>query len=81
CTHGQGVAFSGPLDEYRMRRALAGGAYTVPHGPVEPVFAGGGGSGVFAGGGASAYAAGAASGGYGTGIALRSHNETPVPPT
>ncbi|MFD0308048.1 putative bifunctional diguanylate cyclase/phosphodiesterase [Streptomyces sp. NPDC127119] len=81
CTHGQGVAFSGPLDEYRMRRALAGGVYAVPHGPVEPVFAGGGGSSVFAGGGASAYAAGAASGGYGTGLALRSHNETPVPPT
>ncbi|MEW2572870.1 EAL domain-containing protein [Streptomyces sp. NPDC047070] len=81
CTHGQGVAFSGPLDEYRMRRALAGGVYSVPHGPVEPVFAGGGGSGVFAGGGVNAYVAGAPSGGYGTGLALRSHNETPVPPT
>ncbi|MCX4234606.1 MULTISPECIES: putative bifunctional diguanylate cyclase/phosphodiesterase [Streptomyces] len=81
CTHGQGVAFSGPLDEYRMRRALAGGVYAVPHGPVEPVFAGGVGSSVFAGGGRNAYAAGAASGGYGTGLALRSHNETPVPPT
>ncbi|MFI1442793.1 putative bifunctional diguanylate cyclase/phosphodiesterase [Streptomyces fructofermentans] len=82
CTHGQGMAFSGPLDEYRMRRALAAGAYPVPHGPVEPVFAGSGGSGgVFAGGGASVYAAGASSGGYGTGTALRSHNETPVPPT
>ena len=23
CTHGQGMAFSGPLDEYRLRRALA----------------------------------------------------------
>ena len=22
CTHGQGMAFSGPLDEYRLRRAL-----------------------------------------------------------
>nr|WP_246596356.1 EAL domain-containing protein [Streptomyces aurantiacus] len=80
CTHGQGVAFSGPLDEYRLRRALAAGAYPVPRGPVEPVLVGGG-SGVFAGGGASAYVAGTVSGGYGTGTALRSHNETPVPPT
>ncbi|MEV5612171.1 EAL domain-containing protein [Streptomyces sp. NPDC052225] len=55
CTHGQGMAFSGPLDEYRLRRALASGEYPVPHGPAEPVFAGA--------------------------PALRSHNETPVPPT
>ncbi|AXE85568.1 Phytochrome-like protein cph2 [Streptomyces sp. Go-475] len=31
CTHGQGMAFSGPLDEYRLRRALAVGRYPVPH--------------------------------------------------
>ncbi len=55
CTHGQGMAFSGPLDEYRLRRALASGEYPVPMGPAEPVFAGAPG--------------------------LRSHNETPVPPT
>ncbi|MGW0706832.1 putative bifunctional diguanylate cyclase/phosphodiesterase [Streptomyces sp. NPDC002643] len=41
CTHGQGAAFSGPLDEYRLRRALSTGHYPVPHGPVEPAFAGG----------------------------------------
>ncbi|NGO80223.1 EAL domain-containing protein [Streptomyces sp. YC504] len=41
CTHGQGMAFSGPLDEYRLRRALAAGHYPLPHGPIEPVFAGG----------------------------------------
>ncbi|MFJ2813932.1 putative bifunctional diguanylate cyclase/phosphodiesterase [Streptomyces sp. NPDC087294] len=41
CTHGQGMAFSGPLDEYRLRRALGSGHYPVPHGPVEPAFAGG----------------------------------------
>lgn len=41
CTHGQGMAFSGPLDEYRLRRALASGHYPVPHGPIEPAFAGG----------------------------------------
>ncbi|MHB9758661.1 putative bifunctional diguanylate cyclase/phosphodiesterase [Streptomyces sp. BYX5S] len=55
CTHGQGMAFSGPLDEYRLRRALVLGEYPVPAGPGEPVFAGA--------------------------PALRSHNETAVPPT
>ncbi|GHH51738.1 EAL domain-containing protein [Streptomyces candidus] len=33
CTHGQGMAFSGPLDEYRLRRALVRGAYPVPGAP------------------------------------------------
>ena len=42
CTHGQGMAFSGPLDEYRLRRALPRGHCPVPHGPAEPAFAGGG---------------------------------------
>ncbi|WP_415951594.1 putative bifunctional diguanylate cyclase/phosphodiesterase [Streptomyces sp. KLOTTS4A1] len=55
CTHAQGMAFSGPLDEYRLRRALTTGHYELPRGPVEPVFAGG--------------------------TAVRSHNETAVPPT
>ncbi|MFJ7151663.1 putative bifunctional diguanylate cyclase/phosphodiesterase [Streptomyces sp. NPDC100445] len=41
CTHGQGMAFAGPLDEYRLRRALSSGHYPVPHAPAEPVFAGG----------------------------------------
>ncbi|MEV6587879.1 putative bifunctional diguanylate cyclase/phosphodiesterase [Streptomyces acidicola] len=40
CSHGQGAAFSAPLDEYRLRRALAAGHCPVPHGPAEPVFAG-----------------------------------------
>ncbi|MEU9291219.1 EAL domain-containing protein [Streptomyces sp. NPDC048275] len=71
CTHGQGMAFSGPLDEYRLRRALSSGHYPVPHGPVEPAFAGGG-AGVYTSGVPAA---------YGSGTALRSHNETPVPPT
>ncbi|GGX21187.1 putative bifunctional diguanylate cyclase/phosphodiesterase [Streptomyces lomondensis] len=71
CTHGQGMAFSGPLDEYRLRRALAGGHYPVPHGPVEPAFAGGG---------PRVYSSGV-SAVIGGGTALRSHNETPVPPT
>jgi diguanylate cyclase (GGDEF)-like protein/PAS domain S-box-containing protein len=71
CTHGQGAAFSGPLDEYRLRRALTSGHYPVPHGPMEPAFAGGG-RGVYTSG------VPAVSGG---GTGLRSHNETPVPPT
>ncbi|MFD7766337.1 putative bifunctional diguanylate cyclase/phosphodiesterase [Streptomyces sp. NPDC059787] len=71
CTHGQGKAFSGPLDEYRLRRALAAGHYPVPPGPAEPVFVGGG-SGVYSTGATAVLQAG---------TALRSHNETPVPPT
>ncbi|MGQ4386125.1 putative bifunctional diguanylate cyclase/phosphodiesterase [Streptomyces sp. SAS_270] len=71
CTHGQGMAFCGPLDEYRLRRALSAGHYPVPHGPAEPAFAGGG-AGVYTGGVSAV---------YGGGTALRSHNETPVPPT
>ncbi|WP_369172551.1 putative bifunctional diguanylate cyclase/phosphodiesterase [Streptomyces sp. R28] len=71
CTHGQGMAFSGPLDEYRLRRALSSGHYPVPHGPAEPAFAGGG-AGVYTGGVTAV---------LGGGSAHRSHNETPVPPT
>lgn len=71
CTHGQGAAFCGSLDEYRLRRALASGHYPVPHGPVEPAFAGGG-PGVYTSGVPAV---------LGGGAGLRSHNETPVPPT
>ncbi|WP_443058286.1 putative bifunctional diguanylate cyclase/phosphodiesterase [Streptomyces sp. NBC_00820] len=71
CTHGQGMAFAGPVDEYRLRRALASGHYPVPHAPAEPAFAGGG-AGVYTGGVSTV---------FGGGSALRSHNETPVPPT
>ncbi|MET7287507.1 EAL domain-containing protein [Streptomyces sp. NPDC005573] len=42
CTHGQGMAFAGPVDEYRLRRALATGHCPLPHAPAEPAFAGGG---------------------------------------
>ncbi|MBD0421029.1 EAL domain-containing protein [Streptomyces sp. TRM S81-3] len=99
CTHGQGMAFSGPLDEYRLRRALGTGHYPVPHGPAAPAFAGGG-TGVYSNGVTSGVAAGGTKGvgngtaggvanGAGTGLpavlggstALRSHDETPVPPT
>ena len=34
CTHGQGAVFSGPLDEHRLRHALARGSYPVPESPA-----------------------------------------------
>ncbi|WP_326813045.1 EAL domain-containing protein [Streptomyces scopuliridis] len=40
CTHGQGMAFSGPLDEYRLRRALLSGTYPLPGGAALPVLTG-----------------------------------------
>ncbi|GAA3295829.1 hypothetical protein GCM10020295_23910 [Streptomyces cinereospinus] len=83
CTHGQGVAFSGPLDEYRLRRALTSGHCPVPPGPAGPAFAGGATGSYTAGvttlfGGAMPVTAP-----VGTPLAtpLRSHAETPVPPT
>ncbi|MEU9221691.1 EAL domain-containing protein [Streptomyces sp. NPDC048376] len=87
CTHGQGMAFSGALDEYRLRRALGTGHYPVPHGPAEPAFAGGG-AGMYTkgvGGSAPGQVVGGVTSGLPAvlsgGTALRSHNETPVPPT
>ncbi|MFF0782447.1 putative bifunctional diguanylate cyclase/phosphodiesterase [Streptomyces sp. NPDC003720] len=71
CTHGQGSAFAGPLDEYRLRRALGSGHYPVPHTPVEPAFAGG----------TAGVSTGGVSAVIGGGSARRSHSETPVPPT
>lgn len=41
CTHGQGMAFSGPLDEYRLRRALVRGEYPVPAAITLPVLTSG----------------------------------------
>ncbi|GLF94823.1 putative bifunctional diguanylate cyclase/phosphodiesterase [Streptomyces yaizuensis] len=37
CTHGQGMAFAGLLDEYRLRRALVRDDFTVPGGLALPV--------------------------------------------
>ncbi|MGV9787929.1 putative bifunctional diguanylate cyclase/phosphodiesterase [Streptomyces sp. NPDC003435] len=70
CTHGQGMAFAGPVDEYRLRRALASGRFPVPHAPAEPVFAGKG-AGLYSGSMSTVFGA----------TALRSHDETAVPPT
>ncbi|MEU6240288.1 EAL domain-containing protein [Streptomyces sp. NPDC047024] len=81
CTHGQGMAFAGPVDEYRLRRALAAGRYPVPHPGGEPVLAGkGAGAAAGAGAGAGVYAGGMSTMIGGT-TTLRSHNETAVPPT
>ncbi|WP_406399430.1 EAL domain-containing protein [Streptomyces sp. NBC_00879] len=41
CTHGQGMAFSGALDEYRLRRALVRGEFPVPGGIALPALTGG----------------------------------------
>ncbi|THA53508.1 bifunctional diguanylate cyclase/phosphodiesterase [Streptomyces sp. A1136] len=41
CTHGQGMAFSGPLDEYRLRRSLVRGTFPVPGVSPQPALAGG----------------------------------------
>lgn len=69
CTHAQGMAFAGPLEEYRLRRLLGGGTLPVPGDKGEPAFAGGG---------PAVYASGvtAVLGGRNG----RSHSETPVPP-
>nr|WP_229851250.1 EAL domain-containing protein [Streptomyces roseolus] len=37
CRHAQGMAFSGPLDEYRLRRALVRGDYPLPGAASVPV--------------------------------------------
>ncbi|MFI6641065.1 putative bifunctional diguanylate cyclase/phosphodiesterase [Streptomyces sp. NPDC050504] len=42
CTHGQGMAFSGPLDEYRLRRSLVRSEFPVPGGEGRPALFGGG---------------------------------------
>ncbi|WP_405934378.1 EAL domain-containing protein [Streptomyces longwoodensis] len=71
CTHGQGMAFTGPLDEYRLRRSLRSGRCPVPHGPSEPALAGG----------AALRYTGGVTAVLGGGTTLCSHDETPVPPT
>ncbi|WP_424211628.1 diguanylate cyclase domain-containing protein [Streptomyces sp. BI20] len=42
CTHARGTAFSGPLDEYRLRRALVRGSFPLsgPDTPAGPLKAG-----------------------------------------
>ncbi|WP_093798872.1 bifunctional diguanylate cyclase/phosphodiesterase [Streptomyces sp. Wb2n-11] len=74
CTHAQGMAFSGPLDEYRLRRALVRGQFPVPGKEALPVLAGGPGGSLpvrHAGGNGSETI---------TRPPMRSNSETPVPP-
>ncbi|MET9519890.1 EAL domain-containing protein [Streptomyces sp. NPDC002994] len=76
CTHGQGMAFSGPLDEYRLRRALVRGEFPVPGGTAAlSVLAGG------SGGSLPVRHVGANGSETITRPPLRSNSETPVPPT
>ncbi|MFJ6699133.1 putative bifunctional diguanylate cyclase/phosphodiesterase [Streptomyces sp. NPDC091272] len=78
CTHGQGMAFSGPLDEYRLRRALVRGDYPVPggEGSALPVLTGAQGAVPL-----PVRRRGAPSADSFTHPPLRSNTETPVPPT
>ncbi|WP_399085438.1 putative bifunctional diguanylate cyclase/phosphodiesterase [Streptomyces sp. BBFR2] len=74
CTHGQGAAFSGPLDEHRLRRVLTAGSTPLPSpaGPSRSVVLTGSGLPVRHGGsGPDAIVH----------PPLRSHSETSVPPT
>ncbi|WP_443043706.1 putative bifunctional diguanylate cyclase/phosphodiesterase [Streptomyces sp. GS7] len=75
CTHGQGMAFAGPMDEHRLRRALTRGSYPVPDltGPGRAV--------VLSGSGRSARHGGAAGPDTLAHPPLRSNSETSVPPT
>ncbi|GGW98512.1 putative bifunctional diguanylate cyclase/phosphodiesterase [Streptomyces chryseus] len=75
CTHGQGMAFSGPLDEYRLRRALVRGEFPLPGGAALPVLAGG------PGGSLPVRHVGANGSETITHPPMRSNSETPVPPT
>ncbi|MFG2758863.1 putative bifunctional diguanylate cyclase/phosphodiesterase [Streptomyces wuyuanensis] len=71
CSHGQGMAFSGPLDEHRLRRVLARGEFPVPGGSALPVLSGRA---------LPARRSPAAPEIVGR-PPMRSNNETPVPPT
>ncbi|WP_461027642.1 putative bifunctional diguanylate cyclase/phosphodiesterase, partial [Streptomyces sparsus] len=79
CTHGQGMAFTGPLDEHRLRRALAGGGYPVPE--TTPTGPSRGGRSVVVAGSLPVRRGGAAGPDPVTHPPLRSHSETSVPPT
>ncbi|MCI0385214.1 diguanylate cyclase domain-containing protein [Streptomyces sp. CNQ085] len=78
CTHAQGAAFSKPLDEHRLRRALARGSYPVSGG--EQHFPGIGRAVVVAGS-MPAHRSGPAAHGPAKHPPLRSNSETSVPPT
>ncbi|MDK1476082.1 EAL domain-containing protein [Streptomyces sp. 549] len=78
CTHGQGMAFAGPLDEHRLRRALAGGGYPLPDAAAPSPRSG---RSVVVAGSLPVRRGGTAGPDPVTHPPLRSHSETSVPPT
>ncbi|MEV5509446.1 EAL domain-containing protein [Streptomyces orinoci] len=75
CTHGQGLAFSGALDEQRLRQALDRGCYPVPKEASE------GAKRVLVGGALPVRTVAVGGPAALSHAPLRSNNETPVPPT
>ncbi len=75
CTHGMGMAFSGPLDEHRLRRSLAHAHYPVPELPGQSRAV------VLTGGGLPVRHGGTAGPDSLMHPPLRSNSETSVPPT
>ncbi|MGW5447050.1 putative bifunctional diguanylate cyclase/phosphodiesterase [Streptomyces asiaticus] len=80
CTHAQGAAFSGPLDEHRLRRALLRGGYPVPR-PEPPLLVGGALPIRHGGHGGHGGSHGPRRTEPHTHPPTRSNTETPVPPT
>ncbi|OPF72612.1 GGDEF domain-containing protein [Streptomyces antioxidans] len=80
CTHAQGAAFSGPLDEHRLRRALLRGGYPVPR-PEPPLLVGGALPIRHGGHGGHGGSHGPRRPEPHTHPPTRSNTETPVPPT
>lgn len=79
-THAQGAAFSGPLDEHRLRRALRGGAYSLPGLAVPTQPNRGGGRSVVVAGSLPVRRGGAASPDPIIYSPMRPHTETSIPP-
>jgi diguanylate cyclase (GGDEF)-like protein/PAS domain S-box-containing protein len=78
CTHAQGAAFSKPLDEHRLRHALARGSYPVSGGEQHVP---GGGRSVVVAGSLPVRRSGAVGPDPVTHPPLRPNSETSVPPT
>ncbi|MEV4442405.1 EAL domain-containing protein [Streptomyces sp. NPDC049577] len=85
CTHGQGAAFAGALDEHRLRHALGRGPYTLPDvtrpGDARRGEPADGGNQLLLGGALPVRSGAVGSAGALAHAPLRSNNETPVPPT
>jgi diguanylate cyclase (GGDEF)-like protein/PAS domain S-box-containing protein len=81
CTHGMGAAFAGPLDEHRLRRALARGSLPVAERTTSAGEPAATGHPVLVTGSLPVRKGGAAGPDPVTHPPLCSHTETPVPPT